>query len=148
MPSACALPLLSYGHLHFDFNFIQMEQNIIPTTTISKPDFVLYLQSQNTVCSHLGFKGIRTPVALPTAADSRLIINLLQPGGTSKVRLLKFIPGNTLKAAVKVQKPSALWTVVNTLAQRDLSSTSPLSSFCQTKPQQLLMVRNAILSTL
>jgi hypothetical protein len=35
-------------------------------------------------------------------ADSRLIVSEQLPGGVSKVRLLKFVPGETLKASRKV----------------------------------------------
>jgi Ser/Thr protein kinase RdoA (MazF antagonist) len=64
------------------------------------------LQAQNSLFGHLGFHGLRCPAAEPTLADSRLIVSEQLPGGVSKVRLLKFVPGETLKAS---SKASDLW---------------------------------------
>jgi Ser/Thr protein kinase RdoA (MazF antagonist) len=60
------------------------------------------LQAQNSLFGHLGLHGLRCPAAEPTAADSRLLVSEQLPGGVSKVRLLKFVPGETLKASSKV----------------------------------------------
>jgi Ser/Thr protein kinase RdoA (MazF antagonist) len=60
------------------------------------------LQAQNSLFGHLGFHGLRCPAAEPTATDSRLVVSEQLPGGISKARLLKFVPGETLKASSKV----------------------------------------------
>jgi Ser/Thr protein kinase RdoA (MazF antagonist) len=61
------------------------------------------VQAQNSLFGHLGFNGLRCPAAEPTMTDSRLIVSEQLAGGVSKLRLLKFVPGETLKASPKVR---------------------------------------------
>lgn len=92
-------------------------RRVLKVTNTEFSSIPRFLEAQNALFSHLGFHGLRSPVAEPTVVDSRLMVLEDLPGGPSKARLLKFVPGSTLKSAKKT--PALLRSVGRYLARVD-----------------------------
>lgn len=82
----------------------QPQQRVLKVTNAVHSSIPGFLEAQNSLFGHLGFHGLRCPAAEPTLAHSQLIVSEQLPGGASKVRLLKFVPGDTLKASAKTRQ--------------------------------------------
>ncbi|WIA22777.1 hypothetical protein OEZ86_009731 [Tetradesmus obliquus] len=95
----------------------QQQQRVLKVTNAVHSSIPGFLEAQNSLFGHLGFHGLRCPAAEPTLADSRLIVGEQLAGGASKVRLLKFVPGDTLKGSSK--SPQLLRSVGRYLARLD-----------------------------